>query len=68
MMASVTPESAMATLYDADFAAWTEEQAAALRRLAAEHPELTDRLDLANLIEECPFALDAVLAEGWLPE
>ncbi len=39
-----------AALYDADFYAWAEQQAANLRRLQASHPGLP--LDFAHLIEE----------------
>ncbi len=38
------------TLYDADFYAWTQEQAAALRRLAGQRSNVD--LDLENLAEE----------------
>lgn len=41
----------MTALDEADLAAWTEEQAASLRQLAADHPELADRLDLPHLTE-----------------
>ena len=40
----------MATLYETDFHAWTEEQAAKARRLAAERSNID--LDLLNLAEE----------------
>jgi hypothetical protein len=40
-----------ATLYDDDFYAWTEAQAAELRKLAA-RPELSNVMDWDNLIEE----------------
>ena len=39
------------SLYDTDILAWTEEQAAALRALAA-RPDLPNALDLGNVIEE----------------
>jgi hypothetical protein len=39
------------TLYDTDFVAWTEEQAAALRTLA-QQPDLTNAVDWGNIIEE----------------
>lgn len=39
------------SLYDTDFLTWTEEQAAALRELAARR-DLPNRLDLENVIEE----------------
>ncbi len=39
-----------ATLYDTDFYAWAEQQAATLRQLQASHPSLP--LDFAHLIEE----------------
>lgn len=39
-----------ATLYDEDFYAWAEQQAATLRQLQASHPSLP--LDFAHLIEE----------------
>ena len=42
--------SSAAALYDSDFHAWAEEQAAALRSVASERPNLP--LDLAHLIEE----------------
>jgi hypothetical protein len=38
------------TLYDRDFVAWTQQQAALLRRAVARKP--TPDLDLANLAEE----------------
>ncbi len=38
--------------YDEDFYAWTREQAAALRHLAAMRPNLPVELDLENLAEE----------------
>ena len=40
----------MATLYDADFYGWTQEQAAKLRRLQAERANLD--LDVVNILEE----------------
>ncbi|WP_052388754.1 DUF29 domain-containing protein [Belnapia moabensis] len=40
------------SLHDRDFFTWTQEQAAALRRLAAARPNLLEGLDLPNLIEE----------------
>jgi hypothetical protein len=40
------------SLHDRDFYAWTREQAAALRRLAAARPNLDAALDLPRLIEE----------------
>ena len=40
----------MATLYEADFFAWTQQQAAVLRRMAAER--VNSELDLENLAEE----------------
>lgn len=42
----------MSSLYETDLAAWAEEQAEALRRLAAEHSEVAAELDLPNLIDE----------------
>ena len=44
----------MASLYEADPAAWSEQQIEALRRLAREKPELAFEyaLDFGNLIEE----------------
>jgi hypothetical protein len=39
------------TLYDEDFVAWAEQQAAALRELAAK-PELSNVVDWENLIDE----------------
>jgi hypothetical protein len=39
-------------LYERDFYTWTRVQAEALRRLAAERPNLDAALDLPNLIEE----------------
>lgn len=41
-----------ANLYETDFFAWTERQAAALRRLAERRINFEDELDLDNLIEE----------------
>jgi len=41
-----------ASLYEADFFAWTEQQAAALHRLAERRLNLEDDLDLTNLIDE----------------
>jgi hypothetical protein len=43
-----------AKLYDTDFVRWSEEQAAALRAVAA-------------LPADCPFSGDDVLADEWLP-
>ena len=40
------------SLYDHDFYTWTQEQAAALRRLAGRRVNLEPDLDLPNLIEE----------------
>ena len=40
-----------ATLYDDDIVTWAEQQAAALRELAAK-PELANAVDWENLIEE----------------
>lgn len=39
------------SLYDTDILEWSEQQAAALRALAA-RPDLPNALDLANVIEE----------------
>ncbi|TCZ56703.1 DUF29 domain-containing protein [Roseicella aquatilis] len=39
-------------LHDRDFYTWTRQQVAALRRLAETHANLTEGLDLPNLIEE----------------
>lgn len=40
------------TSYDDDIHAWSQEQAAALRRLAATRRDLPNELDLANVAEE----------------
>lgn len=42
----------MSSLYETDLVAWAEDQVEALRRLAAEHPEVAADLDLPNLIDE----------------
>jgi hypothetical protein len=39
-------------LYERDFYTWTQEQAAALRRLAEQRPNILAELDLPHLIEE----------------
>lgn len=40
------------SLYDRDILAWSEEQAAALRRLKASRRDLPNELDLDNIVEE----------------
>lgn len=42
----------MSSLYEIDLVAWAEDQVEALRRLAAEHPEVAADLDLPHLIDE----------------
>jgi hypothetical protein len=57
----------MSRLYDDDFYAWTEVQAAELRKLAA-RPELSNMMDWDNLIEEVETLgrSDLRAAEGYL--
>ncbi|MGF7176508.1 DUF29 domain-containing protein [Azospirillum doebereinerae] len=40
------------TLYDSDFYGWTQDQAAALRRLADERPNVGAGIDWAHVAEE----------------
>ena len=62
-------------LYEADFYAWTRQQALALRRFARTRPNLS--LDLEHIAEQiqdlgkserdCPYPVEQVLGD-WLPE
>ena len=40
------------SLYDDDIIAWADQQAAALRALASQYPELSNAVDWENIIEE----------------
>ncbi len=55
----------MSSLYATDLVAWAEDQVEALRRLAAEHPEVAADLDLPHLIDEVESMGASVERELW---